>query len=425
MEDFHKLSGKIDVIKNAQKEIELETSSLNEEVKSNASTLDVLTQRLYNLYQDANTPPPVSEFGIQDKIACTNLGEIDSMLNEDLFKRNKSSSDKVYDLNNADILVACVTGGIAVITDFLIVKTPKNVRIEGDIKEASILTQLIKKIGFTEDGEKAKWIRSLEKWFPVNYDTAISEHIKGMGPRNHRIFSLGHDPSIMGLIWGIKDIVCGTFSYIDKYGVLHMDKVQDADIKRLFYAPILWLGHLLSDVFTKAGLPIPGGCALRVLRFGSFGEKNRTIGDVVEYMYMTGYDLRHLATASMCNVVIELLIRTYLFLIENKAIKGNVPLFEKEYNRLKNYQKKHKLLMTSYSIAVCGNISKIAVYHGQPNAINIPIWYSFAKESISQFIIYKDSSSENIKSIENRHLIDERFADLIKCSKDESLKSKS
>ncbi len=417
MEDFHKLSQKVNAIKNIQKEIEIETSSLNEEVKINTSALDALTQRINNLHQNTNTLPIASEFDIQDKMFCVNSREIDSLLNEDLFKRNKSLSDKVYDLNNVDILVACVTGGIAVLTDFLIVKTPKNIRIEGEIKEASILTQLIKKIGFTEDKKKAKWIRALERWFPVNYDIAISENIKGMGPKNHRIFSLGHDPSIMGLIWGIKDIVCGTFSYIDKNGILHMDKVRDADIKRIFYAPILWIGHLLSDIFTKAGLPIPGGCALRILKFGSFGEKNRTIGDIIEYMYITGYDLRHLATASICNVVIELLIRTYLFLIGNKVFEENAPLFEKEYDRVKNYQKKHKLLMTSYSVAIYGNISKVAIYHGQPNAINIPIWYSFAKESISQFTIYKNSNNDSIKSIENRHLIDERFADLIKYDK--------
>ena len=417
MEDFHKLSEKIDVIKDIQAEISIETSLLKEVIKANTSNTDVLAQRINNLYQSINAIPISSEFDIQDKPTCVNGDDINEELSKDLLKEDKSSSDKVYDLNNADILVACITGGIAVLVDFLVVKTPKNVKIDGDKVDGSLITHLLKKIGVSENGEKDNWIRSLEKWFHVDYDTAISEHIKGMCPKNHRIFSLGHDPSIMGLIWGVKDIICGTFSYIDKNGVLRIDKVREADIKRLFYEPILWLGHLLSDVFTKAGLPIPGGCALRVLKFGSFGEKDRTIGEIIEYMYVTGYDLRHLATASICNIVIELLIRTYLFLIENKTIKKDFPLFEKEYNKLKNNQKKHKLLMASYSIAVCGNISKIVVYQGQPNAINIPIWYSFAKESISQFIILKNSNDEEIKAIANRHLINERFADIIKYSK--------
>lgn len=52
--------------------------------------------------------------------------------------------------------------------------------------------------------------------------------------KNHRVYSLGHDPSILGLIWGIKDIVSGTFSYIDKNGVLHIDKVIEPDLKRYF-----------------------------------------------------------------------------------------------------------------------------------------------------------------------------------------------
>ena len=237
-----------------------------------------------------------------------------------------------------------------------------------------------------------------------------------MYPRNHRVYSLGHDPSILGLIWGVKDIVCGTFSYIDKNGVLRIDKVAPADIKKLFYAPVLWLGHIISDVFTKQGIPIPGTSVLRMLKVGSFGEKDRTIGELVTYMYEKGYDLRHLATMSTCRLVIDVVINIYYFLVIKKKTDPSQPLFEKDYVRVKNAQKKSKMSFTAYSIAVAGNIGKVAAYQGSPFAINTAIWYQFAREAITQVVIYMDEGKYAIEAIENRHLIDETFERLLKQS---------
>lgn len=419
MEDFHKLSTSIKYIKKEQEDEDVNIQCLTDKLKENRSSLDALIKRIDNLYKAAGFSQDIN---FQRSGNNTILEEIDIQLHIYFPNDEKTEADKAYDLNQVDVLVACLAGGIATLVDYLMVKTPKNIKIDTvdgrKTIEGSPLTKLLKQIGFDSDNRKEKWVICLEKWFPVNYDASTSEHIKGMYSRNHRIFNLGHDPSVMGLIWGIKDIVCGTFSYIDKDGFLHIDKVNEADVKRLFYAPFLWLGHLLSDVFTKAGLPIPGGCMLRTLRFGSFGEKDRVVGEIIEYMYITGYDLRHLATASICNVVIELVIKTYMFLVGDIKIKNNAVLFEREYNKVKNNHKKHKLLMISYSIAVCGNITKVATYQGAPNAINIPIWYSFVKETMTQFALLSKDSNNTIETIENRNLIDERLEYLIRLSKE-------
>ena len=309
----------------------------------------------------------------------------------------KTQTDAIFDLNKADILLSCIAGGLAVLVDFLIVRVPKdmNIKLDGEkvYHEGSPLTAILRKIGLSEGDKESKWIQTLEEWFHVNYDPSIKDNIPGMYPKNHRVYSLGHDPSIIGLIWGIRDIVCGTFSYIDKNGVLHIDKVAPSDFKKILYAPILWFGHIVSDIFTKQGIPIPGTSVLRMLKFGSLGEKDRTIGELVEYMYVQGYDLRHLATMSVCRIVIDITVNIYCYLISDIKVDISQPLFEREHIRNKKELKKRKMMFMAYSIAVAGNIGKVAAYHGSPFAINIAIWYQFTREAISQVIMHTNDSA--------------------------------
>lgn len=415
MDDFHNLSNQTENIQKDLTSMNNQAAELRASMQQDKEALNSLTERVKALLEKVGEDSFCFDTSIDD------IQQINSELDDALFTMdNKTSADKALDLNKVDILVACIAGGLAVLVDFLIVKVPEDMNIKLNGKnvhhEGSPLTELFKKIGMTQDGKEAKWIQSLENWFHVNYDPSIKENIPGMCPNNHRAFSLGHDPSISGLIWAIKDIVSGTFSYIDKEGILRIDKVAPSDYSKLFYAPVLWLGHIFSDVFTRRGIPIPGTCLLRMLKVGSFGEKSRTVSDLVTYMYVKGYDLRHLATMSICNLVIGVVINIYYFLVIKQDIDSSQPIFEKEYVRVKNNQKKKKLMFTAYSIAVAGNIGKVAAYQGSPFAINAAIWYQFAREAVTQVIINMDDGKYAIEAIENRHLIDETFERLLKQS---------
>ena len=415
MDDFHNLSETVDDAIGELSELQSQVEDMSSTQQENTTSLNELRQRVEVLLEGAGFEVKCDEVTIDD------IQQINSEIDKALFlMKDKTDSDKALDLNKVDILVACIAGGIAVVVDFLLVKVPKdmNIKLDGEKvhHEGSPLTDLLRKIGKTKDGKEAKWIQSLEKWFPVNYDASIKENIPGMYPRNHRVFSLGHDPSIMGLIWGIKDIVCGTFSYIDANGVLRIDKVTPADVKKLFYAPFLWLGHIISDIFTSQGIPVPGSALLRMLKVGSFGEKDRTVSELVTYMYVQGYDLRHLTTMSICRAVIDVIVNIYYFLVIRQKIDKTLPLFEREYIQVKNERKKRKIMFTAYSIAVAGNIGKVAAYQGSPFAINAAIWYQFSREAITQFVIWRDDGKYAMEAIENRHLIDETFERLLKMS---------
>ena len=325
----------------------------------------------------------------------------------------KVNSDRLLDMQDRDYIVAAFSGAVAVVIDSLLVKIPKDMTIVrgGDriFQEGSSLTKIFRNIGVDESAKASHWVTVLERWFKVPYDKSVDPEILGLAPKTHRLHSLAHDPSLLGLIWGIKDIVTGTFTSLDRNGCLVVEKVAETDFSKLFAAPILWLGHLVSDIFTKMGIPIPGWSYLQLLQFGSFGEKQRSIAEVARYMYLEGYDLRHFASMSVVNAVIELIIRLYYYLVCKQRSEEFSLKAEREYVEVKNSIKLHNMLFVSYAIASCGNVMKICIYQGNPNAFNLPLWLGMIKEAITQATIILRSTKSYEKVIEARHIIDENF----------------
>ena len=331
-------------------------------------------------------------------------------------KAIKSTIDAKFKMQPIDYMVAAVSGGLATVVDIFLVKIPKDVAIvrngERVFQEGSSLTGILRRIGIDENGKASKWVTTLEKWFKVPYDKSVDSDIIGLMPKSHRLHSLAHDPSMAGLIWGIKDIVSGTFTCIDKNGCLVVEKVAETDFLKLFTAPILWFGHLLSDVFTRMGLPIPGWSYLQLLQIGSLGEKQRSIAEVARYMYLEGYDLRHFLSMSATNAVIELIVRLYYHLVCKKRPNEFSLEAEKEYVEVKNKIKLHNMLFASYSVASCGNIAKICAYQGNPTAFNLSLWLGMIRESVTQIEILNRNSKGDENAVENTHIIDENFEKL-------------
>lgn len=326
---------------------------------------------------------------------------------------NPQRQFRLDSLSEVDITVACVAGGVGVLVDFLVVRIPKNTNIvrngESIPQTGSPLTEWMRKIGFESDGKTAPWVKTMEKWFKVNYDTSIIKGEKGFYPKTHRLYSLAHDPSPSGLLWAIKDMATGTFSYIDKSGKLKIVPATSTSPLKLLIAPIVWLGHLISDIFTKAGVPIPGSCFLRTLQFGSFGEKKRTIGQVVEYMYIEGYDVRHLTTMSLVNACVELIIRIYHILTKphiQEFVKSSA-IIQAEKEMI--CHKLQKMRLCGYSVAAVGNLAKLAAYQWNPTSLNAPVWLAFARASIAEFEYQMSTTKEIIDVMDVRSEIEANF----------------
>lgn len=416
--DFLVFDDEQKAIQEGLKEVEEKAQEVGKDQEASAEELAALQDRVKAIAERKGAQLPEERVGEKPAVEANT---IDDALN--LCFPNDGHitlTDKQYQLQAPDYIVASLAGGIATLVDFLVVKIPKTttIKINGNMveKSGSPLTGFFRTIGVDKDGNAKKWVTTLETWFKVPYDKSIDSDIKGMCPRTHRLHSLAHDPSPLGFLWGIKDIVQGSFSFVDRNGVLGVQKVADnAGFLEALAAPVKWFGHLISDIFTSAGVPIPGWTYLQAFQFGSFGDKKRTIADLARYMYVNGYDMRHLATMSISQAAIEIVVRIYHFLVNEGPEKKKIYELtsEKEYGQIKNDIKLRRMLYLATSVAAVGNVGKIAAYGGNPLAINLVTWEEFAKNAIVDFYIRHRETKDYEKVIEARHVIDENFEYLL------------
>ena len=209
---------------------------------------------------------------------------------------------------------------------------------------------LLKEAGipYNQNIEKApislqQCIQYLEKKFGVNYDASSAAYLesdgklKGMRPLNHHIMSLGHLPSIIGMIFSILDQFTGKASFIDNGKLIRLVPIENKNSIDMFelrgnnFATKLicgfsnWLGHLCSDLVGSnttrkegstgrgTGLPLP---LTEILQLCSFkvpdgnGDK-MTISDLTIKVFENGYDVRFAAATAIPVVLNEFLIRLF------------------------------------------------------------------------------------------------------------------
>ena len=80
---------------------------------------------------------------------------------------------------------------------------------------------------------------------------------------------------------------------IDKTGKIVsqvMENYADRKESDKFAAIAKQINHLKSDVTTSMGLPAPLMGLFNLFQFGSIGEEEQTIADIVQGMYFEGYD---------------------------------------------------------------------------------------------------------------------------------------
>ncbi len=316
----------------------------------------------------------------------------------------------LHPLSGVDYAVTAIAASVATIVDMLIVRIPKDVNYMGKFaQKGSGFTSWLRGLGVDESGKLNPFFRWMEKTCKVPYDRVGGTGISAFGSWNHRMLSLGHDP-LFGLIFGIIDILNGQMSVIDRSGALRVVTTFTPGATDKMFAPFLWLGHILSDVCTSCGIPIPGWGFTQLLQFGSFGAKNKNVADLAAFMYTHGYDLRHLLTMAISTATIELIIRPYHYLtsmrpIDNDPRGVSTSISTRELERMESRLKLHKMLFLAHSCAAGGNAVKVFLHKGNPLAINIAQWGMFLKESVTILkAVTRDTTGEKI--IRNRRNID-------------------
>jgi len=315
---------------------------------------------------------------------------------EDIKLLTQEDYAQQYKWNKWDYVIVGAAGIIASLTDYFWVSIPKTIttgRYAG--QKGSIITEWLNRIKLPPPFQK-----QLETDANVPYDNT--------GGGDHRIDTFGHDP-VLGFIIGTIDIMRGGATTIKggnisiESGLAEPVGPLDALVKQFL--------HLLSDVTTSKGLPVPFASIFRSLNFGSFpipNGKTATISQLALWMYHNGYDLRHFITMGITPAVIEIIIRLYL-MIQHYLEKGETKFL------LASNPKYRSMLLLAHAVACAGNAGKIALYQGNPLAINYAEWLALFRYLVPS-IKYWVFDKQKLRIMYFNNIIDSNWDQLINSS---------
>ena len=119
-----------------------------------------------------------------------------------------------------------------------------------------------------------------------------------------------------------------------------------------------------------------------LFQFGSIGEYEQTVAEIVQGMYYEGYDFIHFCSMSIPVMITEVIVRiSYAIkrINEGKSIRDSIPF---SLNREK-HPKLATMLFIAHSGATAINAGKV-YFTKDPLAINYTQWIAFAKYSYKQ-----------------------------------------
>ena len=343
--------------------------------------------------------PPLGEDG-------TETGPTDAMVDRAL--RAVSDTARAFPaLSAQEYAVSVFSGFTAALIDLLLVGTPEVVKLSrGEERfDGSVLTAALRTIGTSADGRLAPALQWLSNACKVPYDRSAQKGV--LTPNNHRLRSFAHDP-FLGLFFAVADIWCGTTTCIDNDGRLRViASAPKASGAEQLLAVFYYLGHILSDLCTARGVPVPGFC---LTQFFTAGAEDRSLAGIAEEMYRDGYDLRHLASAAVPVAVQGLLIDAYLALTRGEEERF-CPAAERERRDIARRLKREKMIFVCRAAASGGNLAKFLMPPscGNPCALNMAQWLALAQSSCAMACAgLRERTAEAV--MDNREAINQNWS---------------
>ena len=305
--------------------------------------------------------------------------------NELAIKQMNAEFSAIHRLDAVDVSISALAALVGAAVDILLIGIPEKTP---DGLKAGALSNYIRDYfdkKFPED-EMKKLANSKESKVP--FDAQDNRHttirVEGLSAYYHRLLQLGHDP-VLGFVFGVADILTGRMTTIDKTGKIVsqvMENYADRTEADIFAALAKQIAHFKSDVTTSMGLPVPLMSLFNLLQFGSIGEEEQTIAEIVQGMYYEGYDFIHFCSMSIPAMLVEVIVRMGYALKrikEGYSVKDSIPI---SLNREK-HPKLATMLFMGHSAVTAVNAGKV-YFTQNPMAINYPEWIAFAKYSYSQ-----------------------------------------
>ena len=329
---------------------------------------------------------------IEAEQAVGSNADLESIFSTEELKENSAAIQQMnrefnmlHHLDKYDVAISAAAGLLAAAVDILLVGIPQKTP---DGLSAGKLSDFIRAEFDKKFPEEEMTKLANSKVSKVPYDAQDNRHtsinVEGLSAYYHRLLSLGHDP-LLGFMFGVADILTGRMTTIDKSGKIVsqvMEVYADRKESDVFAALAKQIIHFKSDITTSMGLPAPLMSLFNLLQFGSIGEEELTIAEIVQGMYYEGYDFIHFCSMSVPVMLAEVVVRLgYAFkrIKEGYSIKDSIPV---SLNR-----DKHPKLATMLFIGQAGaaaiNAGKV-YFTKNPMAINYPQWIAFAKYSYSQ-----------------------------------------
>jgi|UniRef100_UPI004027F915 hypothetical protein len=293
--------------------------------------------------------------------------------------------NQFHRLDKYDISISAAAGLLGAAIDILLVGIPKKTPegLKGGPLSNYIRNWFDKRFS-KEEMEKLANSKVSKVPYDAQDNRNTTIHVEELSAYYHRLLSLGHDP-LLGLIFGVADILTGRMTTIDKTGKIVsqvMENYADRKETDIFAAIAKQIIHFKSDITTSMGLPAPLMGLFNLLQFGSVGEEEQTIAEIVQGMYYEGYDFIHFCTLSIPVMIVEVVTRIgYAFkhIKEGHSVKESIPF---SMNREK-HPKLATMLFIGHSAATAVNAGKV-YFTQNPMAINYPQWLAFAKYSYKQ-----------------------------------------
>ena len=293
--------------------------------------------------------------------------------------------NQIHRMDAVDVAIAASAGLLAAAVDILLVGIPQRTH---DGLKAGPLSDYIRdyfdKRFPPDEMEKLAGSKVSKVPYDAQDNRNTATRVEGLSAYYHRLLSLGHDP-LLGFVFGVSDILTGRMTTIDKNGGVVsqvMECYADRREADIFAAIAKQVIHLKSDVTTSMGLPAPLMGLFNLMQFGSIGEEEQTVAEIVQGMYYEGYDFIHFCSTSIPIAIVEVVVRLCYAI---RRIKDGVPVRDAipfSTDRSKN-PKLATMLFTAHCAAAAVNVGKV-LFTKNPMAINYPQWVAFAKCSYQQ-----------------------------------------
>jgi len=253
-----------------------------------------------------------------------------------LAKETELIKDLTPDCDYIDYALAISSGALCGIIDIFLVGKPGK-SILGNITDKwyeDVVESFAKFCKWDSQSGKTA-IKYLEEKFDIPYDQRgagdSGSKVFGLTPSNHHFKSLGHNPSLLGLVFSIMNQFQNTSSFVTNGELITLSHAKDQfELKghnvpsKIFCGFVNWFGHLISDISGSSssttrgkGIPSPlwtwtnDVIAIKANLGILPSDFDRTMNELALNIYTKGYDARFQSVQAIPVLINELLVRLF------------------------------------------------------------------------------------------------------------------